>query len=384
METLVLEKLDDISLSVLRFLADSGTGDVLIKDYPGIKKSVDYFRGLMGEIKPYRFDEFYFEVAEEGLYFHMGKQRYASAITHDETPIREHEYLLEPSLVDATPKFKSLSRFYDLAGYPIDERKISKMACFRTSKGEFNRFAILVGDHNLTPFYFRWSVGGKNGVKNIGNISICAVFYNLIYQTEDTLGEQLSAFLKVNPSTFELFREILGNAIVHNAYVLGEPRLEIDEQNIKVISYCPSSLVPYEGISHPNPEIFDLFKQLGFVKGFGYGKSLVEKQPKSVSFSRSGNEFIANIKIPKELPKEKPSVGEINGKRNGKKNAPVDRKLMMDALSLIKKDNSIKREDLASALKVSARSLDRVIKALKDERLILGRTSNKNGKWILP
>ncbi len=65
--------------------------------------------------------------------------------------------------------------------------------------------------------------------------------------------------------------------------------------------------------------------------------------------------------------------GEING----------EIKLEEAVLNLIKSNLQISRPQIAEKLNMSLRSIDRAIQNLKKEGSIQGRTSYKNGKWIV-
>ncbi|MCM1557197.1 MAG: putative DNA binding domain-containing protein [Anaeroplasma bactoclasticum] len=54
-----------------------------------------------------------------------------------------------------------------------------------------------------------------------------------------------------------------------------------------------------------------------------------------------------------------------------------------NVLDLIKNDLSITKDEIAQRLKKSARTISRAIDELKTAKLLIGKTSNKGGKWIL-
>lgn len=144
----------------------------------------------------------------------------------------------------------------------------------------------------------------------------------------------------------------------------------------------------FMGISNPvNEEFAKIFMQLHYMEQSGKGvPTVVAKYGKEVY--HFGTSFIQCI-IPYNIidkQKQKRLLGrnDLDGTINGTINGTI--KLSKTATiiyELMKRDVKVTKSQLSQSSGKSIRTVSRAIDELKNNGLLLGRTSNKNGEWIL-
>lgn len=90
------------------------------------------------------------------------------------------------------------------------------------------------------------------------------------------------------------------------------------------------------------------------------------------------SENMITVTIPFDKPETK--SGEITGEITGEIKLKENEESIFEA---IKENPFISRQKLIEKCEVSKNTLDKILKKLKEKGLIKGRTSNRNGQWII-
>lgn len=94
---------------------------------------------------------------------------------------------------------------------------------------------------------------------------------------------------------------------------------------------------------------------------------------KNVNISYINNEYDFTIEFSRI---DRNEIGEINGEINGELS-----KEELVVLSVFKNNRKAIKEDIINETRYSSRTIDRIIRSLKDKELIKRIGSNKNGYW---
>ena len=114
------------------------------------------------------------------------------------------------------------------------------------------------------------------------------------------------------------------------------------------------------------------FLQCGIVEHSGHGVPIVVREYGEKAYTFSEN--MITVTIPFDKPETK--SGEITGEIKLKENEE-------SIYEAIKENPFISRQNLIEKCEVSKNTLDKILKKLKEKGLIKGRTSNRNGQWII-
>lgn len=273
----------------------------------------------------------------------------------------------------------------------------------RNNDDKFNYIAFLVSDQNDTSI----KVVRFNGVTKAEFLSRKEFDNGCIFkQMEDALEYSLNVLNiiqtnivgkeRVDTPYFnaEAFREAWFNAVCHNLWVEKvPPAIYGFDDRVEIISYglLKDGMTKEEffmGISNPvNEEFAKIFMQLHYMEQSGKGvPTVVAKYGEEVY--HFGTSFIQCILpyniIDKQKQKRLLGRNDLDGTINGTINGTI--KLSETATiiyELMKKDVKVTKSQLSQSSGKSIRTVSRAIDELKNNGLLLGRTSNKNGEWIL-
>ena len=119
-----------------------------------------------------------------------------------------------------------------------------------------------------------------------------------------------------------------------------------------------------------------IFLQCGIVEHSGHGVPIVVREYGEKAYTFSENMITVTIPFDKPEIKSGKITGEITGKIKLKENEE-------SIYEAIKKNPFISRQKLIENCGVSKNTVDKILKQLKEKGLIKGRTSNRNGQWII-
>ena len=186
----------------------------------------------------------------------------------------------------------------------------------------------------------------------------------------------------------EAIREALVNAIIHRDYnVMGaEVVLNIYNDRIEITSpgmMFDGGKVPLVVTStleskRRNPIIADVFWRMGFMNRRGSGLANITNKTNRL-FNDSGNHVF--FKTENGFFKTIIYNAKYNaniGNNNGIKELSEREKTIVE---LLKKDPTLTLDEISLALKISKRTLARIIAALKERGIIIRKGSNKDGHW---
>lgn len=269
----------------------------------------------------------------------------------------------------------------------------------RNSDDKFNYIAFLVSDQNDTSI----KVVRFNGVTKAEFLSRKEFDNGCIFkQMEDALEYSLNVLNiiqtnivgkeRVDTPYFnsEAFREAWFNAVCHNLWVEKvPPAIYGFDDRVEIISYglLKDGMTKDEffmGISNPvNEEFAKIFMQLHYMEQSGKGvPTVVAKYGKEVY--HFGTSFIQCILPYNIIDKHKQERllgrNDLNGTINGTIKLSETATIVYE---LMKKDVKVTKSQLSQKAGKSIRTISRAIDELKNNGLLLGRTSNKNGEWIL-
>ncbi len=219
---------------------------------------------------------------------------------------------------------------------------------------------------------------------------------NLFVQVEKTFDLLLTKYLKALISYEGLqrieryaydvgaLREVLLNAVVHKDYESGIPiQIGVYEDKLFIFNagHLPENWT-VETLTHNhrsipfNPDIANVFFRAGLIESWGRGieKIIYASQTYNQTTPIFTYDNGLNVTFPARYLHE--TVGETSGKRRenvGKTSGKI--------LALVKENAWITIPELAEAIGVSERSIERTMRKLQDERLLIRKGAAKGGSW---
>ena len=178
-------------------------------------------------------------------------------------------------------------------------------------------------------------------------------------------------------------REAVINAIIHNDYSNGIPPVfEIFSNKFVITSSggLPQELSQeefFEGISAPrNKELMRVFKDVKLVEQLGSGVQRILKK-----YNRSIFKFSPNfLKVNFPIENVGDNVGDNVGENAGVKTIKLN-KTQEIIISLINQDKYITQAEISEKLNKNIRTIERNMKKLQEENLIVRVGSDTAGYW---
>ncbi len=286
--------------------------------------------------------------------------------------------------------FKQLKIYYEENGYDLNDKFLSNLELY-TEEGKFNYAAYLLADENGISM----KVAKYSGVDKVDLIENAEFGYcSLIKATENTLNKldienvtktEITSTVRkekrlVDPTAL---REAVINAIIHNDYSNGIPPVfEIFSDRFVITSSggLPQELSQeefFEGISAPrNKELMRVFKDVKLVEQLGSGVQRILK-----IYDKSIFKFSPNfLKVSFPIKNVGDNVGENVGDNVGEKTIKLN-KTQKNILSLIKQNNYITQAEISIKLNKTTRTIERNMKKLQEENIIVRVGSDAAGYW---
>ena len=321
------------------------------------------------------------------------EQRYIAALSIPRKTMKEE---LSPRQDLTFNQFQALLTFKNVH---YNKETFEQNYNLRNNDDKFNYIAFLVSDQNDTSI----KVVRFNGVTKAEFLSRKEFDNGCIFkQMEDALEYSLNVLNiiqtnivgkeRVDTPYFnsEAFREAWFNAVCHNLWVEKvPPAIYGFDDRVEIISYGlrKDGMTKDEffmGISNPvNEEFAKIFMQLHYMEQSGKGvPTVVAKYGKEVY--HFGTSFIQCILPYNIIDKQKQERllgrNDLNGTINGTIKLSETATIVYE---LMKEDVKVTKSQLSQKAGKSIRTISRAIDELKNNGLLLGRTSNKNGEWIL-
>lgn len=177
----------------------------------------------------------------------------------------------------------------------------------------------------------------------------------------------------------KLEKEVVINAMVHSDFSREIPPVfEIFSDRMVFTSY--GGLIPgqseqdfFSCSSMPrNRELMRVFKDIGLVEQLGSGMSRILKMYDKSIFKIS--EHFIKVEFPFSMPKEQNIIA--SGNENGNENREEQK-----ALEILRLQPAITAKEMVGKMGVSARTIGRIMKSLRDKEMISRVGSDKKGYW---
>ncbi len=277
--------------------------------------------------------------------------------------------------------FKQLKIYYEENGFDLNDKFLNNLELY-TEENKFNYAAYLLADENGISM----KVAKYSGTDKVDLIENAEFGYcSLIKATENILNKldienitmtEITATVRkerrlVDPTAL---REAVINAIIHNDYSNGIPPVfEIFSDKFVITSSggLPQELSQeefFEGISAPrNKELMRVFKDVRLVEQLGSGVQRILN-----AYDRGVFKFSMNF-----LKVIFPTNAGINaGIRLIKLNST-----QKNILDLMRLNKYVTQEEMSEKLNKNIRTIERNIKKLQEENVIIRIGSNKDGYW---
>ena len=183
------------------------------------------------------------------------------------------------------------------------------------------------------------------------------------------------------------WKEIIINAIAHRDYSIKGTDIQIKMFDDRMTVESPGSLPGIVRLNNlrtvhfsRNPKIAEFLHQYEYVKEFGEGVDRMFNEMENAGLpdpEYTDNAFMLNVTI---------RNGEVNGEDgevNGEVNFDEFNKNELLVYEAIASNSEITRTELIEMLDISARTIDRTIKSLKEKNAIKRVGSDKTGHWSI-
>ena len=195
------------------------------------------------------------------------------------------------------------------------------------------------------------------------------------------------------PYARKAIREAIYNAIAHNCYMYGTPiQIRIEEEQIIISNRCilpegwtaETLMQPHDSIPY-NPDIANVFYRAGYIEAWGQGIqkicdeciALGAKLPRYEILGTGIRVYFPALKsalIDQPKTQNRQDVGKDVGLEVG---------LAEKIIELISDNSEIKMSEIAEKLGVTARTIEREIKKLRESGRIERVGGKRYGHWII-
>jgi ATP-dependent DNA helicase RecG len=182
-----------------------------------------------------------------------------------------------------------------------------------------------------------------------------------------------------------IFREMVANLLIHREYSSHyRASLTVYKETVVTengsIPYIVGRITPANLRPHPkNPNIADFFRQLEWVEDLGSGVRkmfhycpLYVKDENALPLMEEGDVFRLTIRYEKEHTYH---VEKIN--------TTLSIKHASEILALIRKNPKITAHEIAQALAVTKRTVERIMSNLVNKKIIERKGHKKGGEWVI-
>jgi ATP-dependent DNA helicase RecG len=189
---------------------------------------------------------------------------------------------------------------------------------------------------------------------------------------------------------YEAVHEAIVNALVHRDYMIQGSEIHIDMYDDRLEIVSPGGMPDGKRIQdlsisdifsiRRNPVICDIFSRLWLMERRGSGlNKIIEEYPAEMmpSFRSTEQSFIVTLKNVHYNKLSTPNgddVGDDNGVDNGDENIAI-------ILAVIKDEPTINQKNLALKTGLSARTISREIKSMREKEIIRRIGSDRAGYW---
>lgn len=195
---------------------------------------------------------------------------------------------------------------------------------------------------------------------------------------------------------YAAIEEALSNAVYHRAYDVREPiEVRVEHDRIEIVSFPgPDRSVTQEGLKnyrvsnrrYRNRRIGDFLKELHLTEGrnTGFKKILnaleANGSPKpEFETDDDHSYFISRLFVHEGFLKEETKRSQKGAEKEPKKGAERKR----DILNQLEENSTMTQTGLMEVLGLTRKQIQKAIKELQEEGLLVREGSNRNGRWIV-
>lgn len=319
------------------------------------------------------------------------EKRYLKSISVSERPIKDIPVLRK----DYT--FNKLRHYLTSHGIHINDETFYENFELTTPDGRFNILADILADENRNTVQVAVFGGTDKSVfikRNEYGFTCLLESFEKVLLYCDTMNETF-VDLSVRPRrerrmfSKEAFREAWVNACVHNRWAEElPPAVYWYDDRLEIVSHggIPDSLTKDEflaGKTSPvNKELMKIFLQCGIVEHSGHGVPVVVREygERAYTFSKD----MITVTIPFKTTAAEPEYHEkINRGTDDKTGAVKLTDLERKVLDCVRRDGTLPAKSIADMTAVTERTVERVLKKLREELIIERDGSRKTGRWII-
>mgnify|MGYP002620476151 CR=1 FL=1 len=282
--------------------------------------------------------------------------------------------------------FSQLKIYYEEKSFKINNNFLKQLDLY-TDDGKYNYVAYLLADNNSVPIRFG-KYDGTNAVnmienENFGNCSIIKATKNILnkIEIENKIFTKIEypERKEIKMYDFAAVREAVVNAIVHNDWSNEySPKFEMFSDKLVIssnggIQDSTTQEEFLEGYSLPkNKELMKVFNDLDLVEQMGTGIIRILQSYDKKSFEFFPN-FIRVTFLFKENNFDKYNLAEENQSELTEIQKQIV-KLMLDMPNITQKE-------LSRLLDVTVRTIERNVRTLILNEIIIRAGSKKTGEW---
>lgn len=195
---------------------------------------------------------------------------------------------------------------------------------------------------------------------------------------------------------YAAIEEALSNAVYHRAYDVREPiEVRVEHDRIEIVSFPgPDRSVTQEGLKnyrvsnrrYGNRRIGDFLKELHLTEGrnTGFKKILnaleANGSPKpEFETDDDHSYFISRLFVHEGFLKEETKRSQKGAEKEPKKGAERKR----DILNQLEENSTMTQTGLMEVLGLTRKQIQKAIKELQEEGLLVREGSNRNGRWVV-
>ena len=321
-------------------------------------------------------------------------------MTPEQIRIRYEKNFIDSDLMIVTParygsiSFKTLKVYYSERGYHLDDSSFEANLNLRTPNGDYNLLAELLSDKNMIPLI----TAKFNGLDKV-SVSERNDYGNqcLLFSYEQIMNRLAAENICVSDTTvrpradhylfdFDSVNEAVINALVHNDWKISQPLISFFSDRIEIFSHggLPKGQTRelfFKGISKPrNDMLMRIFLNMNLTEHTGHGVPAILAKYGEDAFDIGDSYIMVTIPFDRavlDMTSHKQNVGLNVGTNVGLND--TERRVI--ALLLEAPDSTA--DEMSTAIGVTKRTVERTMKKLQDNGLVVRAGSKKSGHWIV-
>lgn len=321
-------------------------------------------------------------------------------MTPEQIRIRYEKSFIDSDLMTVIParygsiSFKTLKVYYSEKGYHLEDSSFEANLNLRTPNGEYNLLAELLSDKNMIPLItVKFQGNNKASVSernDYGNQCLLFCYEQIknrlaaenICVSDTTVRPRVDRYL----FDFDSVNEAVINALVHNDWNVSQPLISFFSDRIEILSHggLPKGQTKelfFRGISKPrNDMLMRIFLNMNLTEHTGHGIPAILSKYGEAAFDIGDSYILVTI------PYDKDVVAVANRNKNVGLNVGTNVGLNATekkVLSHLLEHPESTADDMAIAISVTKRTIERTLKKLQEKGLLVRSGAKKSGSWIV-